>query len=160
MGQVIIKIIFFVLMAATINACDGINHSTAINGIEYKNEQLKELDAPIRIAYKEGKEGVSYHPYLLGKISHSVATNPQAPTLMRDTLKSIWEKGKNKSVTLVQTRHLVYNSKEVDVKEVWVIKTEDNDMYAYTVSFKQVGDGVDIYLSKGYKVFDPMLKKK
>jgi len=101
-SQVIIKAILFVLVAATITACGGTKHATAINGIEHKNEQLKELDAPIRIAYKEGEEGLSYHPYLVGKIGPSVATNPQAPTLMRDTLKSIWEKGKNKSVRLIR----------------------------------------------------------
>ncbi len=81
-----------------------LNKYTAIKN---QNLQLQRDNAPIRIVYKEHKNGISFNPYLIGKIGPSLTNE----LLKKDTLTAILKVSTYKEALLVQTRIVDYDFK-------------------------------------------------
>ena len=153
------KIIIGALIALmSLTGCSGWKNSTGLLGVKMANEKLAQDSSPVRYTSEESEYGVNSQPYLLGKISSSVAD----AVLKQDVLKLIMQKENTSNITLVQTRFL---SKKVDpftVYEIWIIKgKENNDLDAYTVKLiNSPQGGVDIILLGAARVYKDMLKEE
>ncbi len=141
-------------MILSFYGCSSLNNATAINAVKNQNKILEKNNAPIRYKYKEYENGIVYNPYLIGEVSSSLAN----PLLKKDTLATIKREGKYKKIDIIQVRFLTRSESPISVKEVWVIKNEDNKMFAYVINFvvSSVG-GTDTYIHGGNAVFKEML---
>jgi len=145
-----------ILLLAINISISGCGNSTGLAGTKIANESLAESDSPTRYKAIEHKSGVTHKPYLIGKISNSVAD----VRLKQDTLNLIMLKEETQEIELVQTRYVIHRWNPMTYKEVWVIRNKTNDaLHAHTVYFTQATQGgVDIRLAGSSIVFEPMLK--
>jgi len=151
-----LNIIVSLCVAFSFYGCANLNNATLISGIQDRNKELRKEDAPIRLKYKEYNQGITFHPYLIGKVAPTTAR----PLLIKDTLNAIKTKYKDKEENLVQTRFVSANKVLTSIKEVWVVKNEKAKMYAYLVNFIVVPTGgIDINIHGGSIVFPEMLKQ-
>lgn len=153
-----IKVLIGSLLLITfIVGCSGIGNSTALAGVKIANEKLEKDNSPIRYVANESQYGVSFQPYLIGKIAPSIADF----VLKNDALKLIMQKENTQDIELVQTRFVSHSSDPVSFKEVWVVKrTKDNELHAHSIQFIQSPQsGTDIKLSGAARAFEEMLKK-
>lgn len=153
------KIIIGALVALVgLSGCSGWKNSSALLGVKIANEQLEKDNSPVRYTGVESEYGVSSKPYLLGKITPSVAD----PLLKKDVLKLIMKKEEVQSVELMQTRFLSRSLDPLTYYEIWVIKrVDDNVLHAHTVQLRNSPQGgVDIVLLGAARVFKEMLKEE
>ncbi|HEY9204257.1 MAG TPA: hypothetical protein VIM82_07985 [Sulfurimonas sp.] len=141
-----------------LSGCSGWKNSSALLGVKIANEQLEKDNSPVRYTGVESEYGVSSKPYLLGKITPSVAD----PLLKKDVLKLIMKKEEVQSVELMQTRFLSRSLDPLTYYEIWVIKrVDDNVLHAHTVQLRNSPQGgVDIVLLGAARVFEEMLKEE
>jgi len=134
--------------------CSSLNNATAINAVKNQNKILEKNNAPIRYKYKEYNDGIVYNPYLVGEVTSTVADY----ILKKDTLATIKREEKYKKIDLIQVRFLTKSESPTSVKEVWVIKNEEDKMFAYVVNFVvSSAGGTDTYINGGNIVFKEML---
>ena len=141
------------LLTATMLGCAG-HQDAVVNTIESRNTQLEQADAPIRVAYRKTSSGLSFRPYLLGKIESSAAN----PKLIHDVLNGILNRDGDQALSLIQVRRIKLDANSA--KEVWVVKNEKGVLYAYSIHLTTTGNGTDFHFSEGYKVYEPMLNIK
>jgi len=99
--------------------------------------------------------GVNFNPYLLGRVAPSAANQ----ILMNDVLNGIKQKDGDKSTSLIQVRRIAQAPNSV--KEGWVVRNDQGNLFGYTVNFVvSPKGGTNISISRGYKVFEQMLKLK
>ena len=151
-----ILIIGSVIMALSFSGCANFGNSTALAGNKIANEKLSKSDSPIRYKAIESQYGVSHKPYLIGKVTPSVASE----MLKKDTLKLIMQKEGTKDIELIQIRYVSQSANPTSFKEIWVVKiNSDNALHGHTVRFTQSPNGgVDILLIYSSRVFQSMLK--
>ena len=151
-----LNIIIGLLVILNFYGCANLKNGTALSVVKKQNKKLEKNDAPIRLKYKEHNGGITYNPYLIGRIAPTVANS----LLTKDTLDAIKKIYKDKEVNLVQTRFVSSNKTLTSIKEVWVVKNEKSEIYAYLVNFIIMPTGgTDIDIHGGHIVFKEMLKE-
>jgi hypothetical protein len=151
-------IVCSLIVLMSLSGCSGWKNSSALLGVKIANEQLEKDNSPVRYTGVESEYGVSSKPYLLGKITPSVAD----PLLKKDVLQLIMKKEEAQNIELIQTRFLARSINPITYYEIWVIKRGDeNALHAHTVQLTNSPQGgVDIVLLGAARVFEEMLKEE